>query len=116
MTRPPVSPELANLIASIPDADWDKKLIEQAVYLFGEDGRAFSMNTFRDLLPPMAHGVAGRAFLSMLFRKDSPIEEIGTIRSTSVSTHRKRIGVYILTSHGHQAAADWHARYRPVAA
>lgn len=112
MTRPVASPELANLIASVKDSDWDKRLIEQAIYLFGEDGRAFSMNTFRDLLPPMAHGVAGRVFLSLLNRKEKPLEEVGTVRSTATSTHRKRIGVYILTDHGHRAAADWHARHQ----
>lgn len=119
MTAAPITPELADLITSIPDADWDKRLIEQAIYLFAEDGRAFSMNTFRDLLPSMAHGVAGRVFLSLLFRKDSPIEEVGTIRSTSPDTHRKRIDVYVLTDHGRQRAQQWHEQWtaaRPEAA
>lgn len=112
MTTTPTNPELANLIASVPDGDWDKNLIEQAVYLFGEDGRAFSMNSFRDLLPPMAHGVAGRVFLSMLFRKDSLIREVDSVRSTSASTHHKRIGVYVLTPAGYRAAHDWHERHQ----
>lgn len=110
------TPELAALLASVPDGDWDKRLIEQAIYIFGQDGRAFSMNTFRDLLPPMAHGVAGRVFLSLLNRKNKPLEEVGTVRSTSATTHRKRIGVYVLTEHGHRAAADWRAKYGRVAA
>lgn len=112
MTATTVSPELAALIASVKDADWDKKLIEQAIYIFGEDGRAFSMNTFRDLLPPMAHGVAGRVFLSLINRKPSPIHEIDKARSTSGPTHKKEIGVYVLTPFGLQAAADWHAKYQ----
>lgn len=111
MTATVVSPELADLIASTSDADWDKRLIEQAIYLFAEDGRAFSVNTFRDLLPSMAHGVAGRVFLSLLFRKDSPIEEVGTIRSTSASTHRKRIGVYVLTPAGREQAGQWREQW-----
>ena len=110
------SPELDALIASVKDADWDKKLIEQAIYVFAEDGRPVSMNDLRDLLPAMAHGVAGRVFLSLINRKPSPIREIAQVRSTSLDTHRKRIGLYVLTDAGRRAAADWHHRHQGRAA
>lgn len=104
MTRPDVSPELDLLLSSV--SEWDKNLIEQAVHIFGADGRSFSMNDFRDLLPAMAHGMAGRVILSMINRKEPPIREIGKVRSTSHDTHHKEIGEYILTPVGHQASRE----------
>ena len=98
-----LSPEMLAFVASV--SEWDKALIEQAVYLFGAEGRPFSMNTFRDLLPAMAHGVAGRVFLSMLNRKAPPITEIRKVRSTSPDTHHKEIGEYVLTEYGYAEAA-----------
>lgn len=89
-----ISAELAAFIASV--SEWDKALIEQAIETFGEDGRPFSMNTFRDLLPEMAHGTAGLVFLSLINRKPAPIVEIRKVRSTSGPTHHKEIGEYVL--------------------
>lgn len=102
MTRPYTTPELDLLLSSV--SDWDKALIEQAIQIFGIDGRPVSMNDLRDLLPPMAWGMAGRVILSMLNRKTPPIREIAQVRSTSTCTHRKRIGLYVLTDHGQQEA------------
>lgn len=98
------SPELDLLLSSV--SDWDKALIEQAIYLFGANGRPVSMNDMRDLLPPMAHGMAGRVFLSMINRKFPPIREIAKVRSTSRDTHKKEIGLYLLTEAGMRAAHD----------
>lgn len=102
MTRPYTSPELDLLLSSV--STWDKALIEQAIQIFGIDGRPVSMNDLRDLLPPMAWGMAGRVILSMLNRKTPPIREIAQVRSTAPDTHRKRIGLYVLTDHGQQEA------------
>lgn len=102
MTRPYTTPELDLLLSSV--SDWDKALIEQAIQIFGEGGRPFSMNDFRDLLPPMAWGMAGRVILSMLNRKHPPIREIAQVRSTAPDTHGKRIGLYVLTDTGLAAA------------
>lgn len=109
-------PELDALVASVKDADWDKHLIEQAIYIYAEGGRPFSMNDFRDLLPAMAWGVAGRVFLSMINRKRPPIREIAKVRSTSPDTHHKQIGLYVLTQDGHRAAHDWHQQHAGRAA
>jgi len=95
--------ELAALIASV--SDWDKALIEQAIHVFGAWGHPFSMNTFRDLLPEMAHGTAGLVILSMANRKPRAIIEIGKVRSTSGPTHGKPIGLYVLPAF----AGDWRA-------
>ncbi|WP_049569128.1 hypothetical protein [Streptomyces sp. SBT349] len=96
--------QLAAFIDSV--SDWDKALIEQAINIFGAHGRPFSMNTFRDLLPEMAHGTAGLVFLSMANRKPPPIVEIGKVRSTSGPTHKKEIGLYVLREFsGWRAAA-----------
>lgn len=89
-----ISAELEAFIASV--SEWDKALIEQAIQIFGENGRPFSMNTFRDLLPEMAHGTAGLVFLSLINRKPAPIVEIRKVRSTSGPTHNKEIGEYVL--------------------
>ncbi|WP_030917453.1 hypothetical protein [Streptomyces sp. NRRL B-24720] len=91
-----IGAELAAFIASV--SEWDKALIEQAIEIFGEDGRPFSMNTFRDLLPEMAHHTAGLVFLSMVNRKPPPIVEIRKVRSTSRDTHHKEIGEYVLAA------------------
>lgn len=106
MDRIPISDELQNLIDSV--SDWDKALIWQAIQIFGEHGRPFSMNTFRELLPEMAHGMAGRVFLSLINQKNPPIVEIRKVRSTSGPTHHKEIGEYVLApfaSHSRRAAA-----------
>lgn len=112
MTRPltpaekiRISAELEAFIASV--SEWDKALIEQAIQIFGQYGRPFSMNTFRDLLPEMAHGTAGLVFLSLINRKPAPIVEIRKVRSTSGPTHNKEIGEYVLApfaSHTGRAA------------
>lgn len=97
-----ISKELEAHIASV--SEWDKALIEQAIEIFGADGRPFSMNTFRDLLPEMAHHTAGLVFLSMVNRKPKAIVEIGRVKSSSGPTHCKDIGVYVLTQF-----ASWRA-------
>lgn len=92
-----IDAELAQFIKSV--SEWDKNLIEQAVEFFGRDGRPFSMNDFRDLLPKMAHGTAGLVFLSMVNRRPQAIVEIGKVKSTSRPTHGKDIGLYVLAQY-----------------
>lgn len=92
-----IDAQLAEFIASV--SEWDKALIRQAVRIFGAGGRPFSMNTFRHLLPPMAHHTAGLVFLSMANRKPPEIVEIDKVRSTSGPTHHKEIGLYVLPAY-----------------
>lgn len=96
--------------------DWDKNCIRQAIWLFGETGARFSMNTFRDLLPDMAHGTAGAVLRGMSQSKPAPIVKVGQVKSTAESTHGKPIDEYILTAHGRQLARDWHAKHQEAAA
>jgi hypothetical protein len=96
--------------------DWDRDLIRQAIYLFGETGARFSMNTFRDLLPDMAHGTAGAVLRGMACRKPAPIVKVDEEPSNLLSTHGKPIDVYVLTPLGHQEARDWHAKHQGAAA
>lgn len=96
--------------------DWDKNLIKQAIYLFGETGQPFSMNTFRHLLPEMAWGTAGAVLRGMGCSKPAPIRRIGQEPSTSRPTHGKPIDVYMLTPFGHQQARDWHHKHAGRAA
>lgn len=96
---------LAELFKTV--SDWDRHLIEQAVEAFGADGRPFSCNDFRDLLPDMAHGHIGIAIRSMAARKPAAIVEITKVQSTSPATHGKEIGLYVLApfaSHRRRAA------------
>ena len=95
--------EFAEFTATV--SGWDKNLIEQAIEIFGDGGAPFSMNTFRDLLPDMAHGTAGTVLRSMSLRKPAPIREIAKVKSTSGPTHGKDIGLYVLTPFGQQQAA-----------
>jgi hypothetical protein len=86
-------------------SDWDRNLIEQAVKYFGADGRPFSMNDFRHLLPDMAHGTAGLVIRAMACRKTDGIVEIDKVKSTSGPTHGKDIGLYVLARHAPRRAA-----------
>lgn len=106
--------EFAEFTATV--TDWDKNLIKQAIWLFGENGARFSMNTFRDLLPDMAHGTAGAVLRGMACSKPAPIVKVDEEPSTLPSTHGKPIDVYILTAHGHQLARDWHQQHNGRAA
>ncbi|WP_275558578.1 hypothetical protein [Streptomyces sp. 5-6(2022)] len=87
---------LARLFKTV--TDWDRALVEQAVEAFGADGRPFSCNDFRDLLPEMAHGHIGLAIRSMAARKPAAIVEIGEVTSTSPATHGKPIKQYVLAA------------------
>lgn len=90
-------------------SDWDRALVEQAVHFFGLARECFSCNSFRYLLPKMAHGHVGIVVRSMAQRRlivqvrdrnGYPV----TVTSTAESTHGKPIAVYKLTPAGERAA------------
>jgi len=85
--------------------DWDKALVEQAIDAIGDDGRTFSMNDVRDLLPDLAHGTAGVTIHGLLRRRPPLLVKVGEEPSTAASTHGKRINVYRLARHVYQPAA-----------
>ncbi|MEC4016023.1 hypothetical protein [Streptomyces sp. H27-D2] len=95
---------LRSLYATV--ADWDRSLIEQAIEAIGDDGRTFSMNGIRDLLPDMAHRTAGLVMRSLIGRKNpTMLVKIGEEPSTSGPTHGKRINIYRLARTVSQRAA-----------
>ena len=110
MTR--ISPEeardradaaLRSLYATV--TDWDRALIVQAIETIGADGRPFSMNTIRDLLPEMAHGAAGLVFHGLIRQRNPRVlVKVGEEPSTSGPTHGKPINVYVLAEHAPHAA------------
>lgn len=88
---------LAALYANV--ADWDEALLNQAIDAIGGDGRPFSANDLRAVLPELAHGTAGLFFHSLV-RRRSPrqVVVVGEEPSTAESTHGKPIKVYTLSA------------------
>ncbi|WP_255951599.1 hypothetical protein [Streptomyces odontomachi] len=86
---------LAALYANV--TDWDTAVLNQAIDAIGGDGRPFSMNDVRNVLPDIAHGAAGLFFHSLI-RRRNPVQLIvvGEEPSTAPSTHGKPIKVYKL--------------------
>ncbi|MFF8784734.1 hypothetical protein [Streptomyces sp. NPDC015125] len=79
--------------------DWDRFLVEQAVWHFGLAKDVFSANDLRDLLPDLAHGYLGAAINSL--RTAGLIEHTGQmVPSTSGPTHGHRISVWRLSVKG----------------
>lgn len=89
-------------------SDWDRDLIRQAIETIGSDGRAFSMNEIRDLLPEQAHGTAGLVLRSMSAQRPRVLVKVGATPSTSGPTHAKDINVYVLGAFAHRAVLAWH--------
>jgi hypothetical protein len=88
---------LATLYANV--TDWDEALLNQAIDAIGGDGRPFSANDLRAVLPELAHGAAGLFFHSLV-RRRSPrqVVVVGEEPSTAASTHGKPIKVYTLSA------------------
>lgn len=88
---------LAALYANV--TDWDEALLNQVIDAIGGDGRPFSANDLRAVLPGLAHGTAGLFFHSLV-RRRSPqqVVVVGEEPSTAESTHGKPIKVYVLSA------------------
>lgn len=79
--------------------DWDRFLVEQAVWHFGLANAAFSANDLRDVLPELCHGYLGAAINSL--RTAGVIEHTGAmVPSTSGPTHGHRLSVWRLSVKG----------------
>lgn len=88
---------LAALYANV--TDWDTALLNQAIDAIGGDGRPFSANDLRAVLPELAHGVAGLFFHSLVRRRNPrQVDIVGEEPSTAESTHGKPIKVYTLSA------------------
>lgn len=96
---------LAALYATV--TDWDTALLNQAIDAIGGDGRPFSANDLRAVLPELAHGAAGLFFHSLVRRKTPPqVVVVGQEPSTAESTHGKEIKVYRLSPERLDAIAN----------
>lgn len=83
---------LAQLLSET--STWDRAVVRQAVLTYGRDGREFSMNDLRDLLPEVRNLgalVKGMATAKLLI-------PVGFVRSTAESTHGKHITVYVVAA------------------
>lgn len=89
-------------------SDWDREVVKQAIQTIGSDGRAFSMNEIRDLLPEQGHGTAGLVLRSMSAQRPRAVVRVGKTPSTSGPTHGKDINVYVLGAFAHRAVLAWH--------
>lgn len=84
-------------------SEWDRFLVEQAVFHFGLEHDEWSCNMLRDVLPPLAHGFLGAVINSL--RSAGVIEHTGKyVPSTSPSTHGHGIAVWRLSFKGHVIA------------
>ena len=88
---------LAALYANV--TDWDTTILDQAIDAIGGDGRPFSANDLRAVLPELAHGAAGLFFHSLVRRRHPrQVMVVGEEPSTAESTHGKPIKVYRLSA------------------
>ncbi|MFB6977741.1 hypothetical protein [Streptomyces scopuliridis] len=94
---------------------WDRFLVEQAVFAFGQTQDAFSANDLRRVLPELSHGFLGAAIGAL--HRGGVIEHTGQmVPSTSGPTHGHRISVWTLTPSGHAIAAQRRAGRAEAAA
>lgn len=87
-------------LASIAGAsDWDRFLVEQAIYHYGLANHEFSANSLREVLPEMGHGYLGAAIGAL--HKAGVIEHTGQwVPSTSGPTKGHRISCWRLSIKG----------------
>ena len=79
--------------------DWDRFLVEQAIWHYGLANDSFSANDLRRVLPELSHGYLGAAINSL--RTAGLIEHTGQmVPSTSGPTHGHRISVWRLSVKG----------------
>lgn len=77
-------------------ADWDRKLIDQAIAAFAITGEPFSANDLRDLLPDVRTTLMGSRFYAASVREE--IRKVGDATSTKKNTHAKPVALWIGTA------------------
>lgn len=76
-----------------PADDWDKLCIDKVLHAFAMQGRPFSANDFRELLPAVRQSlVPGRIRVAL---NDGLIRRVGKTQSTLKSTRGHEINVYV---------------------
>ena len=100
----PVSPEVraavergwadykASTEAHGPSDEWDKAVIDQCIHAFVKQGRPFSANDLRPLLPEVRKCLISRRLIAA--QQDGLIRYVGVTASTLKSTKSARVNVY----------------------
>ncbi|MGY4931607.1 hypothetical protein ACWD7T_10880 [Streptomyces sp. 900116325] len=90
-------------------SSWDRFLVEQAAFHFGQVHTEWSCNELRDVLPELGQGFLGAAITSL--RAGGIIAHTDRmVPSTQANTHAHRIAVWTLTARGRAIAAERTAR------
>lgn len=92
-----------NLAEEADITGWDRRIIDQAIRAFAAQGRPFSANDMRELLPDVRASLIGARFLAAA--NQSLIRRVGLIPSTKKNTHTKPVAVWIRAQHTEEVSA-----------
>lgn len=98
-TRARVAAAWSEYEAAIADGSpadvWDKAVIDRVIHALAQQGRPFSANDFRELLPQVRTALISRRLI--VAQNDGVIRRVGKTPSTLKSTHGHDINVYAPT-------------------
>lgn len=86
-------------IAQVADEErgsWDSKVIDQAIEAFAEQGRPFSMNDIRPLLPEVRPSLIGVRFTNASRR--GYLRRVGMTPSLKRNTHLKPVALWLIAN------------------
>lgn len=83
---------------------WDKHVIDQAISAFAAQGRPFSSNDLRPLLPEVRAALIGARFMAASVR--GQIRRVGFVTSTKRNTHAKPVAMWVRAAHHVQEEAS----------
>lgn len=92
-----------NLAEEADLTGWDRKIIDQAIKAFARQGRPFSSNDLRELLPDVRPALIGARFLAA--SNAGRIRKVGLTPSTKKNTHAKDVAVWVRANHAEEATA-----------
>lgn len=75
-----------------PDDEWDRRVIDQCIRAFVKQGRPFSANDMRPLLPEVRKCLISRRLIAA--QDERLIRYVGVTPSTLASTKSARVNVY----------------------
>lgn len=75
-----------------PADKWDRAVIDQAILAVARQGRRFSINDFRDLLPEVRKCLISRRLIAA--QRNGWVRMVGVTHSTLPSTKGARVSVY----------------------
>lgn len=75
-----------------PADEWDRRVIDQCIRAFVKQGRPFSANDMRPLLPEVRKCLISRRLIQA--QRDGLIRYVGVTASTLESTKSARVNVY----------------------